>query len=357
MSAESTRFRHGVPDDLPYLAELKSRVYRGASQEDWLKRWSWEFQGHPWKPKEIASTTLLTTRNADIVAAIGWIPTRLVHGGREHHAVFGCDLFVDPDIQGGGLGKKMIDRVVSECPDSLWSNFPGAGARSYEGRGFTPIAPVNFMILVFDPGSVLRIRSKRALGAMASLTAAPLRAVSRARFRSLSLPPGVAVSAPPTFGKEFDLIRESLPTQGLVRLRRDAAYLQWRYRDCPFGPYHVRLAMDAQGPAGYVVYRTRIHKGERLGIINELEVHPRSPGLAVPLLGVAVRELLNDQVGFIRALPTDSEKRLLFRRFGFIDSRRTPYLYVAPGATERLGLPLESDRWCLSMGDTDLDYS
>jgi GNAT superfamily N-acetyltransferase len=357
MSAEPIQVRNAVPDDLPYLAALKSRVYHGASQDLWVERWSWEFQKHPWKAAGMASTTFVTERDGKIAAAIAWIPTRLIHDGREYPAVFGCDLFVDPDIQGGGLGKKMIDRVAREYPDSLWSNFPVAGARSYESRGFAPIAPVNFMVLVFDPGRVFRMSGRRVLGAVGSVAAPAVRAVSALRRRPFPLPSGVSLATPSTIGEEFDQIEAGLPVRGLVRLRRDAAYLRWRYRDCPFGPYRIRLAADAQGPAGYVIYRVRITKGERIGIINELEVLPRASELAAPLLAAAVGDLSGERVGFIRALPTDAEKRALFARLGFIDSRRTPYLYVAPGAVERLGLPREPERWCLSMGDTDLDYS
>jgi len=363
MSEETSRseitYRCAEESDLPGIQTLRSKVYGGASQTSWARRWTWQFAQHPWRPQGAPSNFLLAELEGKVVGGIGWMPTFLDWDGREVESAFGCDLFVDPETRGHGLGKLLIDRVVHHhSADSLWMNFDAAGARHYGSRGFTPVAPANFHMLVVDPGRILKARGKGLLGTLTGWTGGPVRALARARARVSSLPSGAEIRAVTGFGQEFDRLDRALRRPDRVRLRRDAAYLKWRYLDAPSGDYETFAAEQGRDVLGYVVFRTRtMSRGEEIGIINELEVDPRFPGLARVLLGTAVRSLLPRNLSFIRAMPTHSEERRAFRALGFMDTRRTPYLYVAPGAAQKLGLPAESSRWCLSMGDSDLDYS
>lgn len=360
MSEETGRseiaYRCAQESDFPGIEALRTKVYGGASQAAWSRRWTWQFVEHPWRPQGVPSNFLLAEIQGTLVGGIGWMPTFLDWGGREYPSAFGCDLFVDPDARGHGLGKRLIDRVVGHhSADSLWMNFDAAGARHYGSRGFTPVAPVNYFMLVVDPGRILKARGKGFLGALAGWTGSLTRALARARIRG-SLPPGVEVRSVTAFGEGFDRLDRALRRPDRVRLRRDASYLKWRYLDHPAGSYEVLAAEQGRDVLGYVVFRNRMNRGDEIGLINELEVDPRFPALARILLGKAVQGLLSRDLSFIRAMPTHREETQVFRSLGFLDTRRTPYLYVAPGAAQRVGLPADSSRWCLSIGDCDLDY-
>lgn len=361
MSADTERseieYRCAKESDLPAIEALKTKVYGGASQAAWARRWTWQFVQHPWRPQGAPSNFLLAEIEGKLVGGIGWMPTFLDWEGREHASAFGCDLFVDPETRGHGLGKLLIDRVVSHhSADSLWMNFDDAGARHYGRRGFTPVAPVNYYMLVVDPGRILKARGRGLLGSLAGWTGGVVRAVARARSGGAP-PAGVEIRAVAEFGEAFDRLDRALRRPDRVRLRRDAAYLKWRYLDFTSGAYEALAAWQGRDVLGYVVFRNRMNRGEEIGLINELEVDPRFPGLARVLLGRAVQSLLPRKLSFIRAMPTHSEEIRVFRGLGFLDTRRTPYLYVAPGVAEKLGLPAESSRWCLSTGDSDLDYA
>jgi GNAT superfamily N-acetyltransferase len=362
MAGETSRnkieYRCAEESDLPGIEALKSKVYGGASQAAWARRWTWQFVQHPWRPQGAPSNFLLAEIQGKLAGGIGWMPTFLDWGGAAYASAFGCDLFVDPETRGLGLGKLLIDRVVSDhSADSLWMNFDAAGARHYGKRGFTPVAPVNFLMLVVDPGRILKARGKGFLGALAGWTGGPVRALTRVRSRVSSLPSGVEIRAVTAFGEGFDRLDRALRLPDRVRLRRDASYLKWRYLDGPSGSSEIFAAEQGRDVLGYVVFRTRTNRGEEIGLINELEVDPRFPGLARALLGKAVQSLLPRKLSFIRAMPTHSEETSVFRGLGFLDTRRTPYLYVAPGVAQKLALPADSSRWCLSIGDSDLDYA
>jgi GNAT superfamily N-acetyltransferase len=356
-SGSGIAYRCAEESDLPDIEALKSKVYGGASQTTWAQRWTWQFVQHPWRPQGAPSNFLLAEIRGKLAGGIGWMPTFLDWEGKEIPSAFGCDLFVDPETRGHGLGKLLIDRVVHEhSADSLWMNFDAAGARHYGRRGFTPVAPVNFIMLVVDPGRILKARGKGLLGALAGWTGGVVRTLIRARTRA-ALPSGVEIRPVTEFGEGFDRLDRALRRPDRVRLRRDASYLKWRYLDFPTGPYEVLAAEQGRDVLGYVVFRSRTNRGEEIGLINELEVDPRFPGLARALLGNAVQTLLPRGLSFIRAMPTHSEETRVFSGLGFLDTRKTPYLYVAPGVAQKLGLPADSSRWCLSMGDSDLDYA
>ena len=356
LGSQGLEVRIAEPGEIARIAELKSRVWEGAPQERWGERWPWQFRNHPMRPARHASNFMIAEVGGRLVGGIGWMPTQLVVDGKEHESAFTCDGFVDPELQRGGVGKAMFDAVLREYPASLWMKTSVALTRYLEKNGFTRIEPVNFLALPLDPGGALRARGWTGLGALTGWARGPIHALVRARARSFGAPGGISLSAGSSFGEEFDRLCETLDSSSRVRPRRDAAYLRWRYVDCPFGNYRVRVARSGRDLVGFVVWRAWTAPNGRLGMVNELAAHPRFPGVGEALLADALLDLLEQGVELVKALAPDTSTRLLFRRLGFIRSRRTPNLFVAPGAVERLGLPRSGAQWCLSVGDCDLDY-
>lgn len=350
-------YRCAEPGDLDTLIPLKGKMDgRPAAAPEWVRRWPWQFVAHPWRRGDYGANSIVAILDGRMAGAIGFMPTHLDYQGRSVESAFGCELFVDPGAQGHGIGQALIDQVVARYPNSLWMNTPAAGARSYHKRGFSAVEPVNYRMLAVHPGHVLAARGKPALGAAAAWTGALLRPAIRMRARAFAVPRGVVFSEVSSFGAEFDRFHEKNRRPDLVTPRRDAAFLQWRYKDCPFGPYHA-IAAHAGGEAvGFTVYRTKQSHNGTQGIVNELEADPATPGLAASLLGAALHGLLDAKAHLITALPTDPATLSVFRRAWFLDWKRTPHLYVAPGAAAKLGLPADGARWSMSMGDCDLDY-
>jgi GNAT superfamily N-acetyltransferase len=350
-------YRYAEERELPHLAALKTRVYGGAEMDTWMRRWAWEFVQHPGKEPGAPASFVVAELDGKVVGGIGWIPTTLAYGGQVHPAAFGCDLFIDPDAQGHGLGKSLIDQVWPRFPISFWMNFDIHGARSYGKRGFASVEPLGYTVMLADPGSYLRTRGRAALGSALGWTRWPVGLFSRLRAARFRLPRGITLQEVTAFDAGFDRFHAERLDPGEARPRRDAAYLAWRYLDCPFGPYRIRAARRGETLVGYVIYRPRPRRTGRIGAVTELEADPRVPGLAEALLALAVKDLLGERVDFIRAFPTDPEARRVFSRLGFIDARRTPYCYVSPGSLEKLGIPQDGRRWRMSLGDCDLDYS
>jgi GNAT superfamily N-acetyltransferase len=355
-SARELVVRIADPDELARLAELKTRVWEGESQDLWVERWPWQFRDHPWRPAQHASNFIVGEMGGRLVGGIGWMPTWLVADGKAHASAFACDGFVDPTLQRAGVGKAMFDAVLDECPWSIWMQTSVALTRYLEKNGFTRIAPANLLLLPLDPGRSLRSRGRTRLGALAGWVRGPVRALVRARARTIRTPAGVTLSEHSGFGDEFTRLDEALDSTGRVRPRRDAAYLRWRYLDCPFGSYQTRVARAGGELVGLVVYRANTTPSGRFGLVNQLDAHPRFPGVAEALLAAAVLDLVDRDVEAIKAFAPDATAHSRYRRLGFFESRRSPNVFVAPGTVETLGTTPDGARWCLSVGDCDLDY-
>jgi len=191
---------------------------------------------------------------------------------------------------------------------------------------------------------------------LAFWTGAVFRPAIRMRASSFGLPRGLVLGEVTAFGEEFDRFHAGNRRPDLVAPRRDAAFLRWRYRECPFGPYRAIAARAGNNLVGFTVFRTKpTHNGTQ-GIVNELEASADHPGLRAALLGTAVRNLIQAGADLVVSIPTSPKALKVHRRCWFQDSKRTPYLYVAPGSAARLGLPADGARWSMSMGDCDLDY-
>lgn len=357
--AEGTRitYRLATTDDFPALVALKGKM-KGETRApaEWIARWPWQFVEHPGRRPGDSANMVLALLDGVIAGAIGILPVRLRYRGQVIDAAYGCELFVDPDTQGHGIGQKLILEVVARYPESLWVNTPPAGARSYAKRGFDGVEPVPFFMLPVHPGHILSSRGKPALGRLLSWSGGLGRMWARMRAGSHRLPAGIFLAEVSRFDEEFTAFQASLDDPEIVRPVRDAAYLEWRYRKCPFGPYRVKAARARDELAGFVVYRVKPSPHGRMGTINELEASPRIPGLREALLSAAVRDLLDEKPDLIVGVPTAPAQREAFRVAGFLDTGRSPYLYIAPGAAARLGLPLDGAQWSMSMGDSDVDY-
>lgn len=353
--AERVAVRVADPGEVAEIAALKARVW-DESQEEWIARWAWQFRDHPWRPARRASNFMVGELGGRLVGGIGWMPTWLLVDGKEHESAFACDGFVDPTLQRAGVGKAMFDAVLAECPSSLWMQTSVALTRYLEKNGFTRVAPVNFLFLPIDPGRALRAQGWSRLGAAAGWGRGPTRMLVRAWARRVRPPAGATLVEHEGFGEEFSRLDRSLDSTGRVRPRRDAAYLRWRYSDCPFGSYRTRVARVEGELVGFVVYRTNTIPSGRFGLIDDLVAHPDFAGVAEPLLAAAVVDLVDEGAEALKAFAPHAPSRAPYRRLGFIESRRTPNLFAAPGALETLGTTADGTRWCLSVGDCDLDY-
>ena len=81
---------------------------------------------------------------------------------------------------------------------------------------------------------------------------------------------GVDVRPIETFGDDYDALWESARGSYAMCVRRDRAYLNWKYVACPHRAYERSEARRGSTLAGYAVSRHEDYQGTRLGWILDV---------------------------------------------------------------------------------------
>jgi hypothetical protein len=166
-------------------------------------------------------------------------------------------------------------------------------------------------------------------------------------------PAGVEVVTAGAIGAEYDALWERARGGLAAGVRRDAAYVRWKYRESPVQTYELLEARRGSALAGAVVIRHAPYEGLRLGWIVDLIAGP-DRGVRDALMGAALAAFRRAGVARVEAVCANAALAADLRRHGFLAGRsRTRLCVHAPGLPDG---PLQSlDGWHLMRGDGDLD--
>jgi GNAT superfamily N-acetyltransferase len=317
----------------------------GASYDGWHGSynevfWDWKFVGNPHGPARI----WVADEGGQIAGCYILTPVMLRGGGGPIQGAQAVDAAVSPDYRGRGLFTDLARAALRDAVDAgirLIFAFPSGGALGGQVRvGFKAqlVLPKAYRPLLWPP--------------------------RRRRFSELALGEVEA------FDARFDVFCEHADDREIT-LRRDAAYLQWRYLEHPTQTYELMTCERERELCGYCVLKTRATRALTLGYIVDLQVLPGSGSAARFLTYHALRRLrsLHAQVVVSWERPAGEAQQAL-RSFGFSRRyasvrralRRTSYVdqLIAfdgedgflgeRGPGERIA---ESPRWSLVPGDAD----
>src|SRR5262249_34802214 len=127
---------------------------------------------------------------------------------------------------------------------------------------------VPFFEAVLDPVAIARRRWGRLAGTIAAPVLSAAMYVARRRRRRIA--DGVEVRAAGEIGAEDDALWEHARTGFAACVRRDAAYVRWRYRCAPGKQYDILEARREGSLTGFVVSRHENYRGLGLGWIVDL---------------------------------------------------------------------------------------
>lgn len=119
-----------------------------------------------------------------------------------------------------------------------------------------------------------------------------------------------------SFGDEFDALWRSIEPNPGVAVVKDAAYLNWRYVQCPAASYH-RIAARCGGElAGYIVWRDRGPNDD--GYVLELAARSDSRPVLSALLLAALEDMARNDTGLVTAsFPASAPCVTALRSAGF----------------------------------------
>ena len=163
----------------------------------------------------------------------------------------------------------------------------------------------------------------------------------------------VAVEPLSSFGPEFDELWESARASYAMCVRRDAAYLTWKYARCPHREYALHAARREGRLAGFAVSRHQDYRGLRLGWIVDVFADADDHDAKDALLGAVLGAFRRSGVARAQAFAMNAPLKADLRRRGFREAGSPMQFCVRTRVSDA---PIgDRGRWHVVFGDSDMD--
>jgi GNAT superfamily N-acetyltransferase len=331
------------PEDKAAVTALYHRV-RGANAEALLQRWEWQYESNPNLPDGKPVIWLLRL-DGEVIGQFATMPVKLVVNGREIDAAWGMDVMITPDHQRGGLGRMLFE---------TWDRNTGASI----GLGLTDASAGLFKKLNWgDMGRVPRLIKPFSVRAAGTPTRIVDR-VSRA-FRRMSArlrPIDGDVRRVRRFDDGVTRLWERVGPRFAFAVRRDAAYLNWKFADAPHLKYVCATSERDGETRGYVVIRHVEQEDLRVTILADFLADPADPAAFLALLRWIDREALAARSDLVRVFTTHAGFQRIFRSAGYLDRDPGMRFVAKVNAFDAPASYYESSAdWLVTVGDSDCD--
>jgi GNAT superfamily N-acetyltransferase len=316
-------------EDLDAVLALRKKTFTDMDVPRERRRWAWECDANPFRSDAIPDGFVLERRGA-IVGTIGLLPCRVSMDGAVVSGVSPLDFAVDPELQGQGLGHLLAEAFMN----------PELAAFAF----VTSPKPASCHLMAKYGGGVIVVGQDE-----------PCLWVGQPGVEGGTEPPAdpeIELERIHDFAPRFDALAERLQADVRLLTVRDATYLNWRYRDYPFGQPAMWAATDRGGTLrGFAVFQNEPALGH--GYVTELFVAPDDAAAGLTLLRAAWMEARGCGVRELYALNRLAPVQAILRTAGFHRVDNHPLEFVFRG---RPGGPGPAD-WYVTAGDGDLLFS
>jgi hypothetical protein len=261
------------------------------------------------------------------------------------------DVMVAPERQRRGLGEVLFRVWDRNVGASLGLGLSDASYRLFQKLRWPDVGPVPCLIKPLSRRAFRHPRWPVALNRLVSFLTWPVVLII-ARARPLS----AEVRVIQRFDESFTALWERLAPKFDLAVRRDAAYLNWKYATAPHVRYCMAALMREGQTAGYAVYRHVHEPRGRVTLLVDFLVDPDDePGVAT-LLRWIDREARQADSDKIRAFAIHGGFRRILRKSGFFVVKSTMEFVVKVNGTDVPPRFYEdTERWHVTLGDSDQD--
>lgn len=335
--------------DAADLDAIHRQIHGEAKAEARRATWAWQYERNPQSPS--GPVIYVAREDARPIGQMATLPVSLWWGGREVRAAFGVDYFVDPAAEGQGHSIALARAWMEGVEVALALGLARTSYLIVKRLGFRDLGYVPFFQAVLDPSAVAR----RRYGGLAGWLAAPLTAiVGWRRRRRAPIAADIDVAEAAAIGEDYDRLWERARATFEACVRRDAAWVRWRYREVPHKRYRILEARQGGALTGFAVTRHEDYRGLRLGWIVDLFTAADDGETGDALLTAVMREFVEAGVARVQVLCTSEALAASLRRHGFFAVEAKGHLCVRPNGVA--DLPSSgSGRWHVVFGDGDWD--
>jgi len=343
--SEIDRFR---PEDRRGIDVLYRRMRGADAAEASRLRWDWQHRRNP--SNRTGQPGIWVAREGPtVVGHYPTVPVCISMRGLEVDGALGADALVAPERDRQGLDEALLRAWDRNCGAVL-------------AVGVSPASRTVLDRLRWPESHVLPCLVKPLTRRALQLPHAPAplnRLISALTYPIVQV---VARSRPlraecepiRRFDASFTALWERLAPKFDLAVRRDSAYLNWRYVEPPHVRYSI-VALRRHGDLqGYAVYRHRHEPLGRATMLIDVLVDPDDIAGLKTLLRWVDRAARAEDADKIRCYVMNGSFRRILRRNGYFNVKSTLEVAVKVNAVQvPRGFYDDTDRWHLTYGDAD----
>jgi len=345
--AEIDRYR---PDDKRSVEGLYRRVFGNDAAEASRLRWDWQYRRNPNNPGHEPEIWIAREGPA-IVGQYATMPVKLSVRGHEVQGSWGMDVMVAPERQRQGLGEVLFRTWDRNVGAALGLGLSDSSYRLFQKLRWPDVGPVPCLVKPLTRRALRRPSWPTPLNRLVSALALPIiKIVARSR------PLRAEVRLIQRFDDSFTALWNGLaPTFGLA-VRRDAAYLNWKYVSAPHVRYSIAALRRDDRNVGYAVYRHVHEPRGRVTVLVDFLTDPADEAGLSTLLHWVDREARKADSDKIRTFAMHAVFRRALRRSGYFQVKSTMEFVVKVNAVDvDPAFYEQTDTWHITLGDSDQD--
>jgi hypothetical protein len=345
--ADIDRYR---PDDRRSVEALYRRVFGTDAAEASRLRWEWQYRSNPNNPGHEPEIWIAREGPA-IIGQYATMPVRLSVRGQEVQASWGMDVMVAPERQRQGLGEQLFRMWDRNVGASLGLGLSDSSHRLFQKLRWPNLGPIPCFVKPLTRRALRRPNWPVPLNRLVSaLTLPVIKIVARSR------PLRAEVRLIQRFDESFTELWQELAPKFDLAVRRDAAYLNWKYVSAPHVRYAIAALRRNDRNVGYAVYRHLHEPRGRVTLLVDFLADPDDEAGFSTLLHWVDREARRADSDKIRAFALNAAFRRMLRRAGYFQVKSTmEFVVKINGIDVEPAFYERTDRWHVTLGDSDQD--
>jgi GNAT superfamily N-acetyltransferase len=345
--ADIERYR---PDDKRAVDALYRRVFGHDAAESSRLRWDWQYRRNPNNPGQEPEIWIAREGPA-LVGQYATMPVTLSLGAREVQASWGMDVMVAPERQRQGLGEVLFRTWDRNVGASLGLGLSESSYKLFQKLRWPDVGPVPCFVKPLTRRALRRPNWPVGLNRLVSAVTLPLvRIVARSR------PLAAEVRLIQRFDDTFTALWEELAPKFGLAVRRDAAYLNWKFVNAPHVRYSIAALRRDDRNVGYAIYRHYAEPRGRVTLLVDFLADPEDEQGFLTLLRWIDREARLADSDKIRTFAMHAGFRRALRRSGYFAVKSTmEFVVKVNGVQVDETFYDNTDNWHITLGDSDQD--
>ena len=337
-------------EDRRQVEALYRRVFGPDAADANRLRWDWQYRHNPNMPPD-GPMIWLAREGATIIGQYATMPVRVSVQGQDIDGSWGMDVMVAPERQRQGLGDVLFRTWDKSTGASLGLGLSDSSHRLFQKMQWPEVGPVPCLVKPLSRRALRRPTWPLALNRFVSYVTLPwVRVVARTK------PLQGEIRTIRQFDEGFTRLWNRVAGQFGFAVRRDAAYLNWKYIHAPHVRYSVAALMQDNEPAGYAVYRHLQEPRGRVTLLVDFLADPNDVDGFLTLLRWVDREARAADSDKIRTFATHEVFRKLMRKSGYFTVKSSMDFVAKVNAVPvAADFYKSTDRWHVTLGDSDQD--